>query len=92
MWPNSQETDKILNAKLSVKIVNYIFPLHFRNIQRYSNLRFLSGMWSPNIGSSHQNKKALSSFYHKKKILIENECLAFMSYLTFTFYQKYLLW
>ena len=40
--------------------------------------------------SSHENKKALCPFYHKKMFLIENECKAPVGCcLTFIFYQQY---
>ena len=39
--------------------------------------------------SSHENKKALSPFCHKKIFLIENECKTLIGCLTFIFCQKY---
>ena len=38
---------------------------------------------------SHENKKALRSFYHKKIFLIEYEYKTSYEYLTFTFDQNY---
>ena len=45
-------------------------------------------IWIKTILFSHENKKAVSSFDHKKLILIENKCKTPYEYLTVIFYHK----